>query len=281
MFRSCVAIIFLSLLGCGRQTATPVAPPADHSSHGGQATPPGNHAGHQGMPGMADMAAPARFVLDSGGDDLKPGVSKKLQFHLERDGKTLSEFELLHERVMHFIVVRDALDEFQHLHPTVADDGQATVEIAFPTAGTYWLFVDCQAKGEAQQTVRHELRIAGDSPAAPELKANVPVVVTVAETKTEVSVQRGEGEWLVTFAHRDLDGQSVTDLEPYLGAMGHLVVIGAETGEYVHAHAETQAAPDGRVQFAAHIARPGIYKGWGQFQRHGQVFTIPAVLQVD
>ena len=230
---------------------------------------------------MAGMAVPAKFVLDSGGDELKPGVSANLLFHLKRDGNTLSEFELLHERVMHFIVVRDALDEFQHLHPTVTDDGLASVEIAFPTAGTYWLFVDCQAKGEAQQTVRHEMRLAGDPPAASELKANVPVVVTVGETKTEVSVQRGKGEWLVTFSHRDLDGQSVTDLEPYLGAMGHLVVIGAGTGEYVHAHAETKSAPDGRVKFAAHIARPGIYKAWGQFQRKGQIFTIPAVLQVD
>jgi hypothetical protein len=212
---------------------------------------------------MAEMAAPAKFVMDAGGDDLKPGVSANLVFHLERDGKTLSEFKLLHERVMHFIVVRDAFDEFQHLHPTVADDGFATIEIAFPMAGTYWLFVDCQAKGEAQQTVRHEIIIAGDPPAAPELKAIVPVVVIVAETKTEVSVQRGEGEWLVTFAHRDLDGHSLTDLEPYLGAMGHLVVIGAGTGEYVHAHAETQSATDGRVKFAAHIARPGFYKAWG------------------
>ena len=281
MFRSCVAIIFLSLPGCGRQTATPVTPPAVHSPHGGQATPPGNHARHQGMPGMADMAAPAKFVLNAGGDDLKPGVSTNLVFHLERDGQVLREFDLLHERVMHFIVVRDALDEFQHLHPTVTDSGLASVEMTFPTAGTYWLFVDCQAKGEAQQTVRHELRLAAEPPAAPELKANVPVVVTVGETKTEVSVQRGEGEWLVTFAHRDLDDQPSTDLEPYLGAMGHLVVIGAGTGEYVHAHAETQSAPDGRVKFAAHIARPGIYKAWGQFQQQGRVFTIPAVFQVN
>ena len=279
MFRSCIAIIILSMVGCGRHTSPPVAP--DHPSHGGQVTPHGNHAGHQGMAGMTDLAAPAKFVMDAGGDDLKPGESTTFKFHLERNGKTLREFELLHERVMHFIAVRDALDDFQHLHPTVADDGLATVEVIFPTPGKYWLFVDCRAKGEGQQTVRHEMHVAGDPPAALPLKANVPVVVTAAETKTEVSVQRGEGDWLVTFAHRDLSGQSLTNLEPYLGAMGHLVVIGARTGEYVHAHAETQSAQDGLVKFAAHIARPGIYKGWGQFQRNGQVFTIPMVFQVD
>ena len=281
MFRSSVALIVLSLVGCGRQSASPKTPAVDHSSHQEHVTPPGDHAGHKGMAGMTGMAAPAKFVVDSGGDDVKPGESTTLTFHLERDGKTLREFVLLHERVMHFIVVRDALDEFQHLHPTVADDGVAKVEIAFPTPGKYWLFVDCQAIGEGQQTVRHEMRVAGVSPAAVELKANVPVVVTEAETKTEVSVQRGEGEWLVTFAHRDLAGNALADLEPYLGAMGHLVVIGAGTGEYVHAHAETQSAPDGRVKFAAHIAQPGIYKAWGQFQRNGRVFTIPAVLEVD
>ncbi|MBI1346260.1 hypothetical protein GC163_08210 [bacterium] len=281
MFRSSVALIVLSLLGCGQQTTTPVTPSADHSSHGGPTTPSGDHGGHQKMSGMNGIAAPATFVMDAGGDNLKPGMPTKLQFHLERDGKTLREFDLLHERVMHLIVARDALDEFQHLHPTVANDGQATIEIAFPTAGTYWLFVDCQAKGEEQQTIRHELRVTGDPTAAPELKANVPVVVTAGNVKTEVSAQQGESEWLVTFSHRHPDGQAVTDLEPYLGAMGHLVVIGAGTGEYIHAHAETESAPDGQVRFAAHIAQPGIYKAWGQFQRQGQVFTIPAVLQVD
>lgn len=281
MFRSVAAVICLSLLGCGGQAAPPLTPPADDALHGGVAVLSDNHAVHRGLPGMSEIAAPTKLVLDSGGDELKPDVSTNLVFHLVNDGKTLTEFELLHERVMHLIVVRDALDEFQHLHPTVANDGKATVEIIFPAAGTYWVFVDCQAKGQTQQTVRHELRLAGESPAAPKLKANVPIVVTVAETKAEVSVQRGEGEWLVTFSHRDLDGKVVTDLEPYLGAMGHLVVIGAGTGEYVHAHAETEASPDGRVQFAAHITRPGIYKAWGQFQRQGKVFTIPAVLEVD
>lgn len=281
MFLLWIAIIFVGMLGCGRQPAVPVAPTVDHSSHGGQAPEANKHAGHAGMAGIKGMAAPASLVRDAGWDDLKPGVATTLTFHLEREGKTLRDFDLLHERVMHFIVVRDALDEFQHLHPVVAADGGATLEMAFPTAGTYWLFVDCQAKGEAQQTVRHEMRIAGDSPAAPELKANVPVIVTVGDSQAEVSVQPSKNECLVTFAHRDLDGKPLTDLEPYLGAMGHLVVIGVGTGEYVHAHAETQSAPDGQVKFAAHIARPGIYKGWGQFQRKGQVFTIPAVLQVD
>jgi Cu+-exporting ATPase len=63
--------------------------------------------------------------------------------------------------------------------------------------------------------------------------------------------------------------------------MGHLVVIGAKTGEYVHAHPESGTAPDGKVLFAVHFKQPGLYKAWGQFQRQGRVFTVPVVLSVE
>lgn len=278
MLRSCVTIMLFGLLGCGKQITPSVPPTGDHTSHGGKPAASGDHAGHADM---KDKAQPASLVMDAGWGNLKPGDPTMLRFHLERDGKPLSQFDLLHERIMHFIVVRDALDEFQHLHPQVAEDGSASVEITFPTAGNFLVFVDCQPQGETQQTVRHEVQIAGDPPVAPELKVEVPATIVVEDSQAQVTMRRADGEWLVIFTHTDLAGEPLTDLEPYLGAMGHLVVIGSETGEYVHAHAETQSAPDGRVEFAAHFARPGIYKAWGQFQRKGKVFTIPAVLEVE
>lgn len=42
---------------------------------------------------------------------------------------------------------------------------------------------------------------------------------------------------------------------------------------------EAKTAPNGAVEFAAHFPKPGIYKGWGQFQRDGSVFTLPFVLE--
>ena len=281
MPRFLIAIIFLGLSGCGGQSAPPKVPTKEHPSDGSHTSSKSDHAGHTGMAGMSEVVRPATLVMDAGTDHLKPGIGTTLKFHLERDGKTFHSFSLLHERIMHFIVVRDALDEFQHLHPQVAADGAATIELTFPTAGTYWLFVDCQPEGEAQQTVRHNLTIAGDAPASPELNPNVPSTATAGQSKAHIALQRSDGEWLLIFSHTNLAGEPLTDLEPYLGAMGHLVVIGAGTGEYVHAHAETQSAPDGKVSFAAHISRPGIYKAWGQFQQKGQVFTVPAVLKID
>jgi hypothetical protein len=63
--------------------------------------------------------------------------------------------------------------------------------------------------------------------------------------------------------------------------MGHLVIISADGKLYVHAHAVEGKSANGVVEFAAHFTQAGIYKAWGQFQRAGQVYTVPFVLKVD
>jgi len=278
MFQILMAIIVIGIVGCVQNTTPQVAHPPGHGSQEQTALATDTHAEHK-----APKHSPttAKLVQDAGWDDLKPGNPVKLQFHLETKEQRIREFSLLHEKFMHFIVVRDALDEFQHLHPTLAPDGGVETEIVFPSPGTYWIFVDFQAKGEKQQTVRHEIQIAGVPPATSGLQPDIPLTVTSKESRTNVSAEPSKEEWIFTFAHSTMNGEPLSDLQPYLGAMGHLVVIGEKTGEYVHAHAETESAPDGKVKFAAHIKRPGIYKLWGQFQRQGEVFTIPAVLRVE
>jgi len=62
--------------------------------------------------------------------------------------------------------------------------------------------------------------------------------------------------------------------------MGHLVIIRAEGGEYIHAHPSSDRKAEGEVSFEAHFTGPGLYKAWGQFQRAGRVLTIPGVLEL-
>jgi hypothetical protein len=123
----------------------------------------------------------------------------------------------------------------------------------------------------------------GDSPPAPELIPNAPGKVAGTGLKADVAFPKAKaGEVTkITFALLDSTDKPVTDLQPYLGAMGHLVVISADGKLYVHAHPVEGTAANGVVEFAAHFSRPGIYKGWGQFQRAGQVHTVPFVLKVE
>ena len=48
------------------------------------------------------------------------------------------------------------------------------------------------------------------------------------------------------FRLSDAVGQPVSDLQPYLGAMGHCVAISEDTTLYLHSHPEQLHTPDGR-----------------------------------
>ncbi len=250
--------------------AIPIKDPSAHSNHGGH--------GEMQMP----SASPRKLVVKTEPTQPQAGEATKLQLQiLENDGRPITKFSLLHEKLVHLIVIRDGLDEFSHLHPNVDASGNITIEHVFPKAGKYRLFADHQPEGKSPGLARGELVVVGDDESAVALVPNASDEVAVGEINAKVAVQPGDRETTVRFQLVDASGQVVTDLQPYLGAMGHLVIISADGAEYVHAHplSESQTSPEGFVEFAAHFPKPGLYKAWGQFQRHDTVFTVPFVLQ--
>lgn len=250
------------------------APPEEgHSAHS-------NHGGHEQMPMPAAMAR--KLVVKTEPSQPQAGeVTKLLLQILDDNGQPITKFALLHEKLVHLIVVREGLDEFSHLHPLVDASGNITIEHVFPRAGQYRLFADHQPEGQTPGLARGELIVAGDDESAAALVPNASDEIAVGEIKAHVAFQPGDQETTVRFHLVDASDQVVSDLQPYLGAMGHLVIISADGAEYVHAHplSESQTAPEGVVEFAAHFPLPGLYKAWGQFQRHDAVFTVPFVLQ--
>jgi hypothetical protein len=71
------------------------------------------------------------------------------------------------------------------------------------------------------------------------------------------------------------EGQAVT-VEEYLGAMGHSVVIKADTLEYQHVHAS-----EDELSFTAHFEDSGNYAVFTQIQVAGEVLTVPYTIYVD
>lgn len=196
----------------------------------------------------------------------------------------VKEFGLVHEKQVHLILVRKGLDEFAHLHPEVDEAGNGVVEHTFPLGGDYFVYADHQPAGDRQATAKATLRVEGDSPSAPKLAPDVPGRVSGDGLSADVAIEvTGEGEARsIAFALSDAEGKLVADLEPYLGALGHLVIVSENGQEYVHAHPqEERDAKDGYVAFEAHFTKPGLYKGWGQFQRAGEVLTVPFVVRVE
>ena len=255
----------------GNPAEQPLPSQDDHGSHGGL-------AGHKSM----KMPTSRKLLVNSAPSQPQAGSATKLVLQIQDDdGTPIKSFDLLHEKLVHLIVVREGLDEFAHLHPEVDASGMITTEFAFPKSGKYRLFADHQPQGKSPGLAAGELVVAGDDEPAVALVPNASNEVAVGAIKAHVAFTPGDQETSVRFHFVDADGKAVGDLQPYLAAMGHLVIISSAGREYVHAHplSESKTAPDGVVEFAAHFPKPGIYKAWGQFQRDGSVFTVPFVME--
>ena len=104
--------------------------------------------------------------------------------------------------------------------------------------------------------------------------------MTVALALPEDGLVAGRDETLRYHVVDATTGEPVTDLEPYLAAFGHTLVLSEDTLEYVHAHPvellpdrlETAAGgPD--LTFKARLPKPGRYRLWTQLKRGGVVTT--------
>jgi len=100
-------------------------------------------------------------------------VKLKLMIHDAR-GAMVKDFAVVHEEKVHLIIVRDGLDQFAHLHPTVDAAGNLTATYTFPTGGLYQLYADHQPIGGKQTTAMSELKVIGEAPPAATLAPDTP-----------------------------------------------------------------------------------------------------------
>lgn len=77
------------------------------------------------------------------------------------------------------------------------------------------------------------------------------------------------------FRLSDAQGKPLTDLGPYIGAMGHCVALSEDSRIYLHSHPEQLMTPlEGErggpvVAFHTVFPKAGVYRVWGQFRRPG------------
>jgi hypothetical protein len=168
-------------------------------------------------------------------------------------GSTVRDFDPEHERRLHLIVVRRDFGAFLHLHPEQRPDGSWVTRLRLPTGGVYRAFADFTPAGGERRTLGLDLFASGPAAAA---AAPEPLY------ETEL-VRNGERlEFRVTRGGRPVQ------VEPYLGAGGHLVVLREGDLAYVHAH-----AAEDRLAFDVPFPTPGAYRLFLQFKAAGSVQT--------
>jgi len=208
-------------------------------------------------------------------------VNLELMIH-GADGRMVNDFEVVHEQKIHLIVVRDDLEHFAHLHPTVDSKGNMRVAHVFAAGGTYRLYAEYKPRRGTPSVAVATIQIAGEVGPSTPLVPNVPGKITDEAINADIATESSSDKSTkIVFNLRDNNGRDITKLDPWMGELGHLVILNADGNSLVHSHVERRESHGGRVVFNAKFPSAGVYKGWGQFKRYGEVRTLPFVVRVS
>jgi hypothetical protein len=206
-------------------------------------------------------------------------VNLELMIHAA-DGRMLKDFDIMHEQKIHLIVVRDDLEHFAHLHPTVDSMGNIRITHTFAAGGTYRLFAEFKPRDGAAGVVSTTIQIRGDVGSSPPLVPNVPGLIGDGSLNANLATESVAGGLTrIVFDLRDGNDRPIADLQPWMGELGHLLILSADGTGLVHSHVDRSESRGTRVVFSAQFPSAGVYKGWGQFKRHGEVKTLPFIIR--
>lgn len=273
-----LAAVFGAAYGVG-QVAGPVAPAAGtgHDAADGHGDTGG--AGHGGDEGGAAAHLPGGLLVSDRGYTLRPVDAPAGQFAFQvtgPDGRPVTAYDVAHDKRMHLIVARRDLSGFRHVHPEMTADGTWRVDSPLGGPGVWRAFADFTPTGGEALTLGVDVTVPG---ALTEQPLPAPAASTTVDGYTVTltgAPQPGRTAELTLTVNRD--GAPVTDLEPYLGAYGHLVALRQGDLAYLHVHPDGEPG-DGRtkpgpeVRFFAEVPSAGAYRLYLDFKHGGVVRT--------
>ena len=228
-------------------------------------------------------------------------------FIVSKSGVVEKDFKTVHEKLLHLIVVRKDLGIFEHLHPTLnPSTGEFSLpDITLPTDGAYRIFADFTPNGKENNVIYEDVAAGVSSAYPPETTLPTSMESKNGDYEARLTVNpaniRSSAMETLTFTIRE-NGALVTDLEPYLGAYGHAVIVRNGTLEYIHIHPHTDEhdhaaaltpfistayahgldqAQTGTLSFMTTFPFGGDYKIFLQIKHKGEVrtfdFTVPVL----
>ncbi|MFI1183497.1 hypothetical protein ACH4UT_28685 [Streptomyces sp. NPDC020799] len=291
---SVTAALALALAACGSSKDSSMPgmdhgsqPPSSSSSMPGMdhgSMPGMDHGGMGKDDGLSDTKYSYSLVSDA--KELPAGKAAAYKFKITGpDGKPVTSFAVDQTKRMHFYAVRSDLTGFQHIHPTMADDGTWTADLAALEPGTwrtYASFTPDSGPGKGKDFVlSRTVTVAGDA-------KTTPLPAASASAEVDGYTVTVKGELMADMAHPmtvsiSKDGKPVTDLQPYLDTYAHLTAFHEGDQAFAHLHPETKVngnkgGPD--LSFHAQLDKPGNWRLFLQFQTGGKLHTAALTLRV-
>lgn len=260
---------------------TATAEPTGHSESAMQmptATEEGAKAGE--LPGLS--ISRDGYTLVPRSTTLTAGSAVPFSFVVDGpDGTPVTRYQPTHEKDLHLILVRRDLSGYRHVHPILDADGTWSVPLEIRDAGSYRVFADFTPAGAHDGlTLGADLAVAGDFAPRPLPAPATATAVDGYQVSLSGRPRLGEDSELVFTVRRN--GRPVEDLQPYLGAFGHLVSLRAGDLAYLHTHpvehAEAGRTGGPEVRFGTTFPTSGSYRLFLDFRAgdavHTAVFTV-------
>jgi hypothetical protein len=267
-FAAVLAVVLLAGLGIGRAVGPVAGEPVDRhdagSAHGQHADDEGagDHAEAPELSGLA--VALDGYVLRPGATTL-PAGGAPFRFVVEGpDGRPVVDYDQTHDRELHLVVVRRDGSGFQHLHPERRADGTWETDLVLGP-GAHRAYADFAPAGLEARTLAVDLLVPGAVDPQPWPDPADVVRAGDLDIRLDGALRPGEPSRLSFTVTR---AGAPVDLEPYLGARGHLVALREGDLGYLHVHAEQDA-----LDFTATAPTAGRYRLYLQVQVDGVVRT--------
>ncbi len=210
------------------------------------------------------------------------GARLRLAVRDPRLHTTVRRFAIVHERLLHLFLVGDGLAYFAYEHPIQQPDGVFMIDVALPKPGPYMAIAEFVPEGGTPQTFQ-QMFTTGEAFAAPAVPALdvAPKIMDGLRVAIDASqLKAGDTRPLIVRVEDAATGAAVTDLQPFLGAAAHLLMVPVDLTEAVH------GLPDDRFHdpgfaFTPLVPKAGRYKLWVQVQRAGKISTAAFVIGIE
>jgi hypothetical protein len=279
-FLAVLVAVFAGALAAGNAVG-PVAEPLanDMAGHAGEADD-GHTSAHapatdQEVPGGL-MVSEAGYSFRLAETETRTGRDVPVSFAIEGpDGHPVTAYDVDHGKRLHLIAVRRDFEGFQHVHPTLGAHDTWSTDLDL-TPGAWRLFADFNPTGGVGLTLGADLSVPGSYQPEPP-KGTVRTARVDGYTVTLVGDLTPAADSMLTLTVAR-SGRPVTDLQPYLGAYGHLVVLREGDLAYLHVHPDgapgdgtTEPGPE--IAFEAAVPSSGDYRLFLDFRHQGVVHT--------
>ncbi|MDG9718365.1 hypothetical protein [Streptomyces sp. DH24] len=284
-FAAALAATFGTAYGVGKGVDPVVADtaPAPHEdAHGAPTGEPeggGGHGGHETPPAGGLQISENGYALDLQTPRVTAGERADLRFTVrDGSGRAVTAYRREHGKELHLIVASRDLGTYRHLHPDRAADGTWSIPVDLPRAGGYRLFADFTPARENAGNLTLGADLAAAGPYTPKDLPAPNRTARVAGYEVALSGTLRPGTASEVRLKVSRDGRPVTDLQPYLGAYGHLVALRSGDLAYLHVHpngepGDGKTKPGPEISFTATAPSAGSYRLFLDFRHEGRVHT--------